>query len=334
MMLVLEADFLEAAVRAVVAIVDGHIQALNPGDDPAFHVFVFNDMFFTRTFDYRERVKQARKRRASKAVGACCVLWSGAVPRMNMVYMYTQHTHGHASYQLRAAPIPSASPCSCWQVCVKKRMHSYTHLSLRCTFCTDCKEAFPTHAVCAVCCLVCTLSMKPQKPPRGLDIRDDCAMEAPVAHDIQAIQAVNAAGVKGLHTVMYALIEHLGQRFTAQSVIPGILQVLPILLRRSFRALACVKFHRVPALCTVRAPRGRRARACSSRAFVLSLSPSPMIDFVVHTRNHPIPTPDHHPLPRARHPPQSCMAPPTTAPPSRMTKSASHPASCCRRTSP
>jgi len=68
MLLVLQADFLEAAVRAVVAIVDGHIQALNPGDDPAFHVFVFNDMFFTRTFDSRERVKQARKRRASKAV--------------------------------------------------------------------------------------------------------------------------------------------------------------------------------------------------------------------------------------------------------------------------
>ncbi len=106
MLLVLEADFLEAAVRAVVAIVDGHIQALNPGDDPAFHVFVFNDMFFTRTFDYRERVKQARKRRASKAVGAWRVLRSAAVPRMNMFYMYTQHTHGHASYQLRAAPIP------------------------------------------------------------------------------------------------------------------------------------------------------------------------------------------------------------------------------------
>lgn len=121
MLLVLEADFLEAAVRAVVAIVDGHIQALNPGDDPAFHVFVFNDMFFTRTFDYRERVKQARKRRASKAVGAWRVLWSGAlsrmsqvVARMNMVYMYTQHTHADPSNLPCAAPIPSASPCSCW----------------------------------------------------------------------------------------------------------------------------------------------------------------------------------------------------------------------------
>jgi hypothetical protein len=67
-----------------------------------------------------------------------------------------------------------------------------------------------------------------QKPPRGLDIRDDCAMEAPVSHDIQSVRAVNACGVKGLHTVMYALVEHLGQRFTAQSIIPGILQVCAV----------------------------------------------------------------------------------------------------------
>ena len=64
-----------------------------------------------------------------------------------------------------------------------------------------------------------------QKDKALFDSRDDCATDAPPNHDLQATLAVNEAGVEGLHTCMSAVIDYMGCRITAQSIIPGILQV-------------------------------------------------------------------------------------------------------------
>ncbi len=63
-----QGEFLEAAVSGVVAIFEGLVQPLNITEPAATHVYVFNNIFFTRTMDLRERVRYNRKKRSSKLV--------------------------------------------------------------------------------------------------------------------------------------------------------------------------------------------------------------------------------------------------------------------------
>ena len=68
----IQADFVEAAVRGAMAILDGHIAPLNPAEDPQSYVYVYNNIFFTRSSDTRQRIRMLREKRARTKNGKVC----------------------------------------------------------------------------------------------------------------------------------------------------------------------------------------------------------------------------------------------------------------------
>ncbi len=80
---------------------------------------------------------------------------------------------------------------------------------------------------------------------------DDRASEAPANHELHAVKAVHSAGVTGLHTPLATIVEYMGVRILAQSLIPGILLVTKC--SRAVTPLLCI-------LCVgagFKAPKGR-----------------------------------------------------------------------------
>eukprot|EP01138_Halocafeteria_seosinensis_P001344 gb/GECG01001380.1/.p1 GENE.gb/GECG01001380.1/~~gb/GECG01001380.1/.p1 ORF type:complete len:1060 (+),score=160.03 gb/GECG01001380.1/:1-3180(+) len=56
------------------------------------------------------------------------------------------------------------------------------------------------------------------------DTSQDMACLSSASHDLQGVISMNAADVEGLHTLATVIIDYSGQRYAAQSIIPGILQ--------------------------------------------------------------------------------------------------------------
>ena len=56
-------DFVSAATRGAIAVIDGNVMAINPGEDPKMQMFIWNNIFFSLGFDVRDhyKVKQALK---------------------------------------------------------------------------------------------------------------------------------------------------------------------------------------------------------------------------------------------------------------------------------
>lgn len=50
-------DFVVAAVRAAVSVVNGDIMAINPGENKKQQMFIWNNMFFSLGFDVKEHYK-------------------------------------------------------------------------------------------------------------------------------------------------------------------------------------------------------------------------------------------------------------------------------------
>lgn len=50
-------DFVDAATRGAMSIIDGNILAINPGDDAKMQMFIWNNIFFSLGFDVREHYK-------------------------------------------------------------------------------------------------------------------------------------------------------------------------------------------------------------------------------------------------------------------------------------
>lgn len=51
-------DFVSAATRGAVAVVDGNVMAINPGEDPKMQMFIWNNIFFSLGFDVRDHYKE------------------------------------------------------------------------------------------------------------------------------------------------------------------------------------------------------------------------------------------------------------------------------------
>ncbi|KAK4301673.1 hypothetical protein Pmani_026201 [Petrolisthes manimaculis] len=51
-------DFVAAATRGAMAVVDGNVMAINPGEDPKMQMFIWNNIFFSLGFDVRDHYKE------------------------------------------------------------------------------------------------------------------------------------------------------------------------------------------------------------------------------------------------------------------------------------
>lgn len=51
-------DFVAAATRGAMAVIDGNVMALNPGEDTKMQMFIWNNIFFSLGFDVRDHYKE------------------------------------------------------------------------------------------------------------------------------------------------------------------------------------------------------------------------------------------------------------------------------------
>ncbi|XP_055854274.1 protein clueless isoform X3 [Episyrphus balteatus] len=51
-------DFVIAATRGAMAVIDGNVLAINPGEDPKMQMFIWNNIFFSLGFDVRDHYKE------------------------------------------------------------------------------------------------------------------------------------------------------------------------------------------------------------------------------------------------------------------------------------
>jgi protein TIF31 len=51
-------DFVTAATRGAVAVIDGNVMAINPGEDAKMQMFIWNNIFFSLGFDVRDHYKE------------------------------------------------------------------------------------------------------------------------------------------------------------------------------------------------------------------------------------------------------------------------------------
>ncbi|XP_037088589.1 clustered mitochondria protein homolog isoform X1 [Pollicipes pollicipes] len=51
-------DFVSAATRGAVAVIDGNVMAINPGEDAKMQMFIWNNIFFSLGFDVRDHYKE------------------------------------------------------------------------------------------------------------------------------------------------------------------------------------------------------------------------------------------------------------------------------------
>lgn len=51
-------DFVAAATRGAVAVIDGNVMAINPGEEPKMQMFIWNNIFFSLGFDVRDHYKE------------------------------------------------------------------------------------------------------------------------------------------------------------------------------------------------------------------------------------------------------------------------------------
>ncbi|PIO69514.1 tetratricopeptide repeat protein [Teladorsagia circumcincta] len=51
-------DFIGAAIKGAMAVVDGNVMAINPADEPRTHMFIWNNIFFSLGFDVKDHYKE------------------------------------------------------------------------------------------------------------------------------------------------------------------------------------------------------------------------------------------------------------------------------------
>ncbi|VDL67295.1 unnamed protein product, partial [Nippostrongylus brasiliensis] len=51
-------DFIGAAIKGAIAVVDGNVMAINPADEPRTHMFIWNNIFFSLGFDVKDHYKE------------------------------------------------------------------------------------------------------------------------------------------------------------------------------------------------------------------------------------------------------------------------------------
>lgn len=64
-------DFVEAATRGAVAVIDGNVMPLNPGEAPHMQMFIWNNLFFSLGFDISDHYGPIGGNSAAHAAATC-----------------------------------------------------------------------------------------------------------------------------------------------------------------------------------------------------------------------------------------------------------------------
>ena len=54
----MHSDFVAAATRGAMAVIDGNVMAINPGEEAKMQMFIWNNIFFSLGFDVRDHYKE------------------------------------------------------------------------------------------------------------------------------------------------------------------------------------------------------------------------------------------------------------------------------------
>jgi len=67
-------DFVAAATRGAMAVIDGNVMAINPGEEAKMQMFIWNNIFFSLGFDVRDHYKELGGDAAAFVAPVCNLL--------------------------------------------------------------------------------------------------------------------------------------------------------------------------------------------------------------------------------------------------------------------
>ncbi|KAE8287357.1 Clustered mitochondria protein-like protein [Larimichthys crocea] len=85
-------DFVEAATRGAVAVVDGNVMPLNPAEAPHMQMFIWNNLFFSLGFDISEHYHPLGGNTAAHAAAICDLRGAQAYTSVDIEGLYTLGT--------------------------------------------------------------------------------------------------------------------------------------------------------------------------------------------------------------------------------------------------
>ncbi|XP_037604137.1 clustered mitochondria protein homolog [Sebastes umbrosus] len=85
-------DFVAAATRGAVAVIDGNIMALNPGEAPHMQMFIWNNLFFSLGFDISEHYQPLGGNAAAHAAAICDLRGAQAYASVDIEGLHTLGT--------------------------------------------------------------------------------------------------------------------------------------------------------------------------------------------------------------------------------------------------
>ncbi|KAM9348865.1 clustered mitochondria protein homolog [Symphorus nematophorus] len=85
-------DFVEAATRGAVAVVDGNVMPLNPGEAPHMQMFIWNNIFFSLGFDISEHYRPLGGNTAAHAAAICDLRGAQAYASLDTEGLHTLGT--------------------------------------------------------------------------------------------------------------------------------------------------------------------------------------------------------------------------------------------------
>ncbi|CAG0915474.1 unnamed protein product [Notodromas monacha] len=85
-------DFVGAATRGAMAVVDGNVMAINPGEDPKMHMFIWNNIFFSLGFDVRDHYRELGGDAAAHVAPGCDLVGVRVYSAVDVEGLYTLGT--------------------------------------------------------------------------------------------------------------------------------------------------------------------------------------------------------------------------------------------------
>ncbi|KAJ3589840.1 hypothetical protein NHX12_010681 [Muraenolepis orangiensis] len=93
-------DFVYAATQGAIAVVDGNVMAMNPGEEPRRHMFIWNNLFFSLGLDVADHYRPLGGNAAAHAAAICELRGVQAYAALDVEGLFTLGTvlvdyHGH-----------------------------------------------------------------------------------------------------------------------------------------------------------------------------------------------------------------------------------------------
>ena len=97
-------DFVAAATRGAMAVIDGNVMAINPGEEAKMQMYIWNNIFFSLGFDVRDHYKQlggdaaafvAPVRNINPFYFSYCLLYQHRIVRCILFHSLPAYGHRH-----------------------------------------------------------------------------------------------------------------------------------------------------------------------------------------------------------------------------------------------